>query len=90
MIAITQQDVEEALDQVDHRGLERNRRSKGYCLVVRNRHYPPKDVLRRIYLKKSEPVADLRGGKTTNDRFTALGYVVEKHDCRNPGFKIID
>jgi hypothetical protein len=90
MVSITKQDVEEALDEIDQVGIPHRRRSTSYCLIARDKHYPPKHVLRLIYKKKGAEVSVLKGGELTNKKLREHGYVIEKHKCRNPNFKIIE
>jgi hypothetical protein len=89
MVSITKQDVDEALDEIERQGIPRRNRSTGYCLVARDKHYPPKHVLRVIYQKKGEKFT-LHGGKPTNTKLRTQGYVIEKHRCGNPNFKITE
>ena len=52
MIAVSQENVEKALDEIDKGGrfgVPRNRRSTQYCLVARGRHCPPLRPRARIY-----------------------------------------
>jgi hypothetical protein len=92
MQPISTEDVEKVLDELDRDGLPTKRRSTGYCLVAReNRHYPPKHVLRQIYLAKNvEITSPLRGGNRTNRTLRALGYNIEACPCRNDRLAIRD
>jgi 5-methylcytosine-specific restriction protein B len=89
MLAITKQEIEEALNDIDRDGIPKKNRSTEHCLLARDKHYPPKYVLRLIYQKKGVGFT-LHGGEPTNIKLRALGYVIEKHKCRNSNFKIIE
>jgi 5-methylcytosine-specific restriction enzyme B len=89
VLAITKQEIEEALNDIDRDGIPKKNRSTGYCLLTRDKHYPPKHVLRLVYRKKGVGFT-LGGGEPTNSKLRAQGYLIERHKCRNPNFKIID
>jgi hypothetical protein len=92
MVSITSQDVENALDEIDKNGVPSRRRSTGYCLLIRDRHYPPKHVLYVAYriLHNGEKWPNLKGGKFVRDWFTKRGFTIEKDECRNVNLKVID
>jgi hypothetical protein len=89
MISITKQDVEEALDIIDRHRMLRKNRSTGYCLLAREKHYPPKHVLRLISKTKGTEFT-LSGGESTNSKLRALDCAIVEDDCRNQGLKFID
>ena len=39
---ITEEHIKEAIRRIDHEGIPRQRRSRGYCLVMDGKHFPPK------------------------------------------------
>lgn len=92
--SVTKQEIEQALDEIDHGAIPRNRRSTGYCLVARGKHYPPTHVLRLIYKKNyindNPDLARFSGGALARKRLEVHEYEILKHGCRNPQFKIVD
>jgi hypothetical protein len=90
MVKMINEDVEKALDHIDAHGVPRRRLSKRHCLVVRDKHYPPKHVLYTAYfLKTGEKLRGLRGGRVPNDRLRFLGYsILAKCGCGNQGIAI--
>jgi hypothetical protein len=89
VLAITKQEIEGVLNDIDRDGIPKKHRSTGYCLLARDKHYPPKHVLRLVYQKKGVGFT-LHGGELTNSKLRAQGYVVEKYKCGNPNFKITE
>jgi hypothetical protein len=86
---VLKEDVDKALDEIDRHGIPARRRSIGYCLEARGRHYPPKYVLSlacRLKTGKGHP--PLRGGEPLNAWLRPF-YPVVPHDCRNPDLKIV-
>ena len=71
-IRVSRQSVDEALDQIDRDGVPPRRRSTGYCMVARDRHYPPKLVLGIATGGKK-----LNGGEPTNRPLSEHYEIVE-------------
>ena len=92
MVKIANEDVEKALNHIDAHGVPRKRLSTRHCLLVRDKHYPPKHVLYVAhFLKTGEKLRGVRGGKVPNDRLRSLGYsVLPKCGCGNQGISIVD
>jgi hypothetical protein len=79
MSAISQKDVEKALEEIERDGMPRNRLSTMYCLFSGGRHYPPKQVLRLAHRHRfGTELAGAHGGEPTNGPLRALGFKVEK------------
>lgn len=88
MDSISKEDVDRALDEIDRLGVPRMRKSTGYCLVARGRHYPPKYLLSLTYhLKTGKGHRPLRGGENINAYFENI-YDIVPHNCRNPDLKL--
>jgi hypothetical protein len=87
MIAVSQENVEKALDEIDKGGgfgVPRKRRSTQYCLVARGRHYPPKYVLVRAYtMQTGTKPQGLTGGPMTNIPLQDIGYTILLDNCGN-------
>ena len=86
-ISVSKEDIERALDQTDRVGVPRNRRSTKYCLVARDRHYPPKLVLGRAKGMES-PIPGVSGGKPTNGPLEQHNYQIDECGCGNQGLAI--
>ena len=84
---VSKEDVERALDQIDRDGVSRKQRSTRYCLVARNRHYPPKLVLS---IASGIPLSEFGGGSPTNKKLQRLHYRIDRHGCGNQGLTISD
>lgn len=87
MITVSPEYVEKALDEIDSGGLlgvPRKRQSTIYCLLKRERHYPPKYVLVRAYtLQTGAKPQGLTGGPPSNVPLEKLGYTVKPCRCGN-------
>jgi hypothetical protein len=88
VIAVTKENVEQALDEIDGNGslgVPRKRKSTIYCLETRGRHYPPKYVLMRAHIIQTGTKPNgLIGGSPSNDPLRNLGYVIiENCGCGN-------
>ena len=79
MHPIAREDVEKALDQIEQKGMPRNRRSTIYCLVASDHHYPPKHALRLAHqLRYGTELPGAHGGEPTNGPLRELGFAVEE------------
>ena len=77
---ITGQAVEQALDEIDVKGIPRERMSTRYALEARGKRYPPKYVVGLAYEKATgKPVrpSEFGGGEGyANDTLRSLGYSI--------------
>ncbi|HEV3275239.1 MAG TPA: hypothetical protein VG860_00315, partial [Terriglobia bacterium] len=73
--------VEAALRDIDRDGLPRNRLATKYCLIMDNKHYPPKEVLKHASARAGTRIRmadgyELFGGEQTNKPLRDLGFTV--------------
>ena|ERR1019366_717160 len=78
--SVTAAHVRAALAEIDKRGIPKNGRSRGWCLKVDDRRYPPKYVFAEATKQATNhtlsPDAH-SGGKPTNEALRKLGFTVE-------------
>ncbi len=76
---ITAAHVNEAIAEIDKRGVPKNRRSTKWCLQLGNRRYPPKYVL-SLAAKRATghalPPDEHNGGEQTNRVLIRLGFQI--------------
>lgn len=80
---VRREHVSAALESIDRDGIEDRNRSTAYCLTHRNRHYPPKEALRRASKEAGAPLGraygrPLFGGTQVNKPLERLGFRIER------------
>jgi len=79
--------VLQAIRRVRINGVPRGRRSRDYCLIYKDIHYPPKYLIslgHRIATEELLPPGSFNGGKESNNFLTSLEFMVVKCDCKQP------
>lgn len=85
---IEKRHIAEALRVIRREGVPRGRASRGYCLVMDGRHYPPKLAIALAHrIATGEPLGSFRfsGGRPTNDFLQCLAFIVVKCACGGAG-----
>jgi hypothetical protein len=75
---IEKSDIRRALKEIKPASVSPKRRSSKYCLIVRGRHYPSKQVVRLAYEIKHNRTAGglFRGGRQIIEILKPMGYSV--------------
>ena len=81
--AITSAHIQEAVRLIIRDGVPPRRRSRGYCLVTKGEHLPPKYTIALAYQVATGRLLKVRfwGGRESNEFLRLRGFTVKKCPC---------
>ena len=83
-VFIRREHILEAVQRIDREGVPRKHGSRGYCLVVNERHFPPQYTLSRsheVATGRFLPTSELHGGKESNEFLKRRLFRVDECTC---------